>query len=156
MKMNRKSNYKNMDNLTNEEIGSKLWLSVKDISKITTLGQSTIYAFVSSGDFPKPYKKHGSGTSMVWDDKDVIKWMASLTDKWSAKSHGYVPVTWKAIKDSFGRAVLLSNSDIASMINGDAKDVSQITKLMEKAGELVSIMNRKTKLYSLIDMNNLK
>ena len=145
-----------MDNLTNEEIGAKLWLSVKDISKITTLGQSTIYSFVSSGNFPKPYKHYGLDSRIVWDDNDVIKWIASLTDKWNAKSHGYAPVTWDCVKKCFSRGVLLSNNDIASMINGDAKDVSQITKLMERAGELISIVNRKSKLYSLIDMNNLQ
>ena len=51
---------------------SKL-LRLKEVSKLTSLGQSTINLWVAQGKFPKP--KALSITIKVWRVKDVIDWI---------------------------------------------------------------------------------
>jgi prophage regulatory protein len=56
---------------------SKL-LRLKDVSKLTSLGQSTINLWVAQGKFPKP--KALSMTIKVWRMKDVISWIDKQYD----------------------------------------------------------------------------
>lgn len=56
---------------------SKL-LRLKDVSKLTSLGQSTINLWVAQGKFPKP--KALSITIKVWRMKDVIAWIDKQYD----------------------------------------------------------------------------
>jgi predicted DNA-binding transcriptional regulator AlpA len=51
---------------------SKL-LRLKDVSKLTSLGQSTVNLWVAQGKFPKPTVL--SMTIKVWRLKDVVAWI---------------------------------------------------------------------------------
>ena len=51
---------------------SKL-LRLKDVSELTSLGQSTIKLWVAEGRFPKPTVL--SVTIKVWRMKDVVAWI---------------------------------------------------------------------------------
>ncbi len=48
---------------------------IKDVSKLTTLGKSTIWLWVSQGKFPKPISL--STTIKVWRSKDIQEWLDS-------------------------------------------------------------------------------
>ncbi len=48
---------------------------IKDVSKLTTLGKSTIWLWVSQGKFPKPISL--SATIKVWRSKDIQEWLDS-------------------------------------------------------------------------------
>lgn len=145
----RKNKYKSMEGLSPSEISGKLWLSGKDVAEITTLSLSTIMNFISKGDFPRPYKMRGS--KRVWCPDDVNKWLASLSTEWHGKDNGFTPVTWDSIKAVFKKGDNMSNEDIASIINADVIDVQQLTKLMERAGELICMRRsvKSKKRYSL-------
>lgn len=133
-----------INTLSTAEIAARTWLSIKDVIKATTLSESAIYSYVATGDFPKPYK----GVNAAWDVGDVNGWLLSLTNTWESSAK-FKPVTWSAIKTLFDKFVFLSNADIASMLDADVKDVSVLTKLMEKAGELLSHKNTKGKSKKL-------
>lgn len=51
---------------------SKL-LRLKDVSELTSLGQSTIKLWAADGRFPKPTVL--SSTIKVWRHKDVVSWI---------------------------------------------------------------------------------
>ncbi len=48
---------------------------IKDVSKLTTLGKSTIWLWVSQSKFPKPISL--SATIKVWRSKDIQEWLDS-------------------------------------------------------------------------------
>ncbi len=48
---------------------------IKDVSRLTTLGKSTIWLWVSQGKFPKPISL--SATIKVWRSKDIQEWLDS-------------------------------------------------------------------------------
>ncbi len=48
---------------------------IKDVSRLTTLGKSTIWLWVSQGKFPKPISL--STTIKVWRSKDIQEWLDS-------------------------------------------------------------------------------
>jgi prophage regulatory protein len=48
---------------------------IKDVSKLTTLGKSTIWLWVSQGKFPRPISL--SATIKVWRSKDIQEWLDS-------------------------------------------------------------------------------
>jgi prophage regulatory protein len=49
-------------------------MRLTDVSKLTTLGKSTLLLWVAQGKFPKPIML--SKTTKVWRYQDVINWIA--------------------------------------------------------------------------------
>jgi prophage regulatory protein len=54
---------------------SKL-IRIEEVSNITTLAKSTIWAKVANGAFPKPIKL-GANVS-VWRESDIVDWIDTL------------------------------------------------------------------------------
>ena len=48
-------------------------LRLADVSKLTTLGKSTVLLWVAQGKFPKPITL--SKTTKVWRYQDVVNWI---------------------------------------------------------------------------------
>jgi prophage regulatory protein len=48
---------------------------IKEVSKLTTLGKSTIWLWVAQGKFPKPISL--GPTIKVWRSKDIKEWLDS-------------------------------------------------------------------------------
>ena len=51
-------------------------LRIKDVVKLTSLGQSTINLWVTQGKFPKPLKP--SPTIKLWREQDILNWLSSI------------------------------------------------------------------------------
>ncbi len=51
-------------------------LRIKDVVKLTSLGQSTINLWVTQGKFPKPLKP--SPTIKLWREQDISNWLSSI------------------------------------------------------------------------------
>ena len=67
---------------------SKL-LRLKDVSKLTSLGQSTINLWVAQEKFPKPTVL--SMTIKVWRLKDVVAWIDQKVEGSSSEIESKVP-----------------------------------------------------------------
>ncbi len=52
-------------------------LRMKDVVKLTSLGQSTINLWVTQGKFPKPLKP--SPTIKLWREQDISSWLSSIS-----------------------------------------------------------------------------
>jgi prophage regulatory protein len=52
-------------------------LRLTDVSKLTTLGKSTVLLWVAQGKFPKPIML--SKTTKVWRYQDVVSWISKST-----------------------------------------------------------------------------
>ena len=53
-------------------------LRVKEVVKKTSVGKSTIWAWVKEGKFPKPIKL--SDRISVWKESDIDAWIESKID----------------------------------------------------------------------------
>lgn len=51
-------------------------IRIREVSNITTLAKSTIWAKVANGDFPKPIKL-GANIS-AWRESDITDWIDTL------------------------------------------------------------------------------
>jgi prophage regulatory protein len=51
------------------------FLRLREVSQITSLGSSAIYARIARGDFPAP--RRISSRCSVWDAESVYDWMRS-------------------------------------------------------------------------------
>ena len=58
-----------------EEIKKNQLLRIHEVSKLTSLGKSTINLWVAQRKFPKPI--HLSATIKVWKLKDIVVWVNS-------------------------------------------------------------------------------
>ena len=67
---------------------SKL-LRLKDVSKLTSLGQSTINLWVAQGKFPKPTVL--SITIKVWRLKDIVAWINQHVESQKKEIRSEVP-----------------------------------------------------------------
>ena len=61
-----------------DEINGNQLLRINDVSKLTSLGKSTINLWVAQGKFPKPI--HLSSTIKVWQLYDVLNWINSFKE----------------------------------------------------------------------------
>ena len=50
-------------------------LRVSDVLKLLPIGRSTLFAWVSRDEFPKPRKL---GRISFWTESDILEWQASL------------------------------------------------------------------------------
>lgn len=62
-------------NIIVEEIKKNQLLRIHEVSKLTSLGKSTINLWVAQGKFPKPI--HLSPTIKVWKLEDIVLWVNS-------------------------------------------------------------------------------
>lgn len=61
-----------------DEINGNQLLRINDVSKLTSLGKSTINLWVAQEKFPKPI--HLSSTIKVWQLYDVLNWINSFKE----------------------------------------------------------------------------
>lgn len=54
-------------------------LTISDVMDITTLGRSTIYAYVDAGSFPKPI--HLTERKIRWTSEDIQGWIQGRIDE---------------------------------------------------------------------------
>ena len=52
-------------------------LRLTEVSKLTSIGKSTINLWVSQGKFPRPL--HLSPTIKVWRQQDIVDWIDTFT-----------------------------------------------------------------------------
>lgn len=62
-------------NIIVEEIKKNQLLRIHEVSKLTSLGKSTINLWVAQGKFPKPI--HLSPTIKVWKLEGIVLWVNS-------------------------------------------------------------------------------
>lgn len=137
-----------MDHLTSLEIMDKLWLSRKDILRITTLSKNTLARMIEENRFPLPYRHK---KTLVWDNEGINKWILNLTNK-GVDEEMKTAITWNMISKMFDdpKYVYLTNRDIAETLDASLHDVCLLTRLMELAGEINKFegASGKAKMYS--------
>lgn len=58
-----------------DDIESNQLLRIQEVSKLTSLGKSTIWLWVSQGKFPKPITL--APTVKVWRSKELFEWIGN-------------------------------------------------------------------------------
>jgi len=55
-----------------EAVGTRVFLRIGDVSKVTGLPVSTIYYLVAKGEFPRSFRI--SPRCSAWDEADIAAW----------------------------------------------------------------------------------
>jgi predicted DNA-binding transcriptional regulator AlpA len=133
-KMRRSHKYKLPNTLTRAEIQSQLWLNIDEVLKIIPISRSKFWSMIDNDQFPLPYLFRGTP---LWTRADIKKYIDETSDTYSSPK-SKKPVTWDSIL-SLMRKVNgygMTNKEIAHNLKADEVDVTQLTRLMWKAGVL--------------------
>ncbi|WP_083783186.1 AlpA family phage regulatory protein [Oceanicaulis sp. HTCC2633] len=63
--------------MTSEPDATEQMLKIKEVTKLTSLSRSTIYALVDAGRFPRPRRL--AARRVAWSREDVRQWMNACT-----------------------------------------------------------------------------
>ena len=68
------------------EVPAERFLKLCEVSRRVGLGKTRIYAMISEGSFPRPYK---IGKSSRWSEREVVGWIADVKDGFEGKRRTY-------------------------------------------------------------------
>ena len=74
--------------MTDDPIPREALLSLREVTRLTTLGQSEIYARMNAGTFP--VSRQVGLRRVAWLAADVLDWIATLP-KWTPRGPPTVP-----------------------------------------------------------------
>jgi len=134
--------HRDMQSLPASVRAGQLWCDIDDVISRLGIARSTLWLWVKKGDFPPPYQWRGRA---LWTQADVRQFIADATAA-SAETptHSRQPVegksslTWNAVLELMRERSpgAFTNREIAHLLNADQQDVSNLTRLMARAGEL--------------------
>jgi predicted DNA-binding transcriptional regulator AlpA len=116
---------------------SQLWLNVDDVLERVAIGRSSLWAQVADESFPAPYMWKGTP---LWTQGDVRDWIVERVRGTAQPKVKGTAVTWELVETLLRTKFPAgyTNRQIAHLLDCDMVDVTNLTRLMAKAGVLSS------------------
>lgn len=120
--------------MTMAQRSAQMWLSVDDVLARLPIGRSTFWSYVKKGKFNTPHYWRGKP---LWTQSDIGDFIDGTACRVELKST-MDAVTWDSVKNLLDANALagLTNKQIAHALNAYVEDVTVLTRLLAKAGEI--------------------
>lgn len=125
--------YRSIKDMDAKDVGNQMWLTIDDTLRMLPISRALLWKLIDEDRFPVPYKHNNR---IIWTKAEIEDELKKICEGRAEPEQDKTPVTWDAVKRILSVNIGLTNREITERLNADSTDVSHMTRLMTKAGEL--------------------